>query len=108
MACAASFTVSIPYSSPSGDAGHTIYSIDVLEDDLGLAYTVGRRFSEFDALRERLALEADEAPLSSSFPPKKWFWNMAPEVVEERRQQLEVWLYTCSRALVRLSCFGTR
>jgi hypothetical protein len=92
MACAASFTVSIPYSSPSGDAGHTIYSIDVLEDDLGLAYTVGRRFSEFDALRERLALEADEAPLSSSFPPKKWFWNMAPEVVEERRQQLEVWL----------------
>ena len=86
------FAVSIPYSSPSGDQGHTIYSIDVVEDNLGLAYTVGRRFSEFDALRERLMLEADEAPLTSSFPAKKWFWNMAPEVVEERRLQLEIWL----------------
>jgi hypothetical protein len=55
MAIAARFTVSIPYSSPSGDEGHTIYSIDVLEDKYGLAYTVGRRFSEFDALRERCA-----------------------------------------------------
>ena len=88
----ARFAVSIPYSSPSGDQGHTIYSIDVVEDSLGLAYTVGRRFSEFDALRERLMLEADEAPLTSSFPAKKWFWNMAPEVVEDRRLQLEIWL----------------
>jgi len=97
------FAVSIPYSSPSGDQGHTIYSIDVIEDTLGIAYTCGRRFSEFDALRERLALEADETPLTSAFPPKKWFWNMEPGLVEERRQQLEVWLQEAFALLLAAS-----
>eukprot|EP01045_Picozoa_sp_COSAG04_P009649 COSAG04_NODE_566_length_12556_cov_6.540018_3_plen_372_part_00 len=85
-------SVTVPYASASGDEGHTVYSIDVSEASYALAWTVARRFSEFDFLRQQLDQESDAAPLTSAFPPKRWFWNMDPEVVEERRTQLEAWL----------------
>ena len=92
-AAAPRFTLSVPRIAPSegdGEAGHTLYCVDVVEDVSGLCWSVQRRYSEFDDLRRSMEGDEEVAPLV--FPPKRWFWNTDPGVLEERRQGLELWL----------------
>eukprot|EP00941_MAST-03F_sp_MAST-3F-sp1_P004460 g4460.t1 len=67
----------------------TIYHIYIKRDSH--TYTIFRRYSDF--VRLRVALVSRSLPGSSlNLPPKSWFNNFDPQLIENRRVQLEEYL----------------
>lgn len=71
-----------------GDNSFTSYCV-VSTDEAGAATTVWRRFRQFEQLHE--AMEA-EGVTGLELPEKKWFGNMEPEFIAERRAGLATYL----------------
>ncbi|KAH8335937.1 hypothetical protein KR074_008536, partial [Drosophila pseudoananassae] len=70
---------------------HYAYEIHITMRERLDHWTLYRRYSEFDKLHKSL-LRTHPVVKSVEFPPKKHFGNMNLVFVEERRQQLQIYL----------------
>ncbi|KAH8319187.1 hypothetical protein KR067_012905 [Drosophila pandora] len=70
---------------------HYAYEIHITMRERLEHWTLYRRYSEFDKLHKSL-LRTHPVVSSVEFPPKKHFGNMNLVFVEERRQQLQIYL----------------
>jgi len=73
----------------------TFFGIDVTAVHGGATWRVYRRYSEF----HRVYCDANR-PFNEHFPPKTFFPPTEPSDLEIRRQKLELWLRTLTRALL--------
>lgn len=88
------FLITIPHvklvkSTRSGS--HYVYEIHITMRQRLEHWTLFRRYSEFNKLHKSL-LRTHPSISSIEFPPKKHFGNMNLVFVEERRQQLQIYL----------------
>lgn len=62
--------------------------------DETVSWSVSRRYSSFEALRDKLSRSVDSLP---ALPGKTLFRSLAPDFVQKRRQQLHEWLQSVLR-----------
>lgn len=92
--------ISVPATRMSdGQAPATLYVILIKFGELN-AWTVERRFAEFDVLHASLAKKTAQLP---AMPAKTWFKSFDPEFIEQRRAELEVYLRACANSRVVLN-----
>ncbi|KAH8404363.1 hypothetical protein KR222_005337 [Zaprionus bogoriensis] len=88
------FLITIPHvklvKSPRSGS-HYVYEINVTMRQRLEHWTLFRRYSEFNKLHKSL-LRTHPSIAAIEFPPKKHFGNMKLVFVEERRQQLQIYL----------------
>lgn len=101
------FLITIPHvklvkSTRSGS--HYVYEIHITMRQRLEHWTLFRRYSEFNKLHKSL-LRTHPSVSSIEFPPKKHFGNMNLVFVEERRQQLQIYLLNIIETLPQVeSC----
>lgn len=67
-----------------GDGDHTVYEMEVKDNETGITSIVFHRYSEFLVFFTRLAARYPELLTEIKFPPKRWFGNNAEKVIRER------------------------
>ena len=112
VVCLVQLQTRIPRTQLVDNGSYAEYIITVLVD--GQEWTVHKRYREFDGAYAGLQLTSpssisahpekgvcERAELQGKvvksvdlppFPQKKWFGSNSPEVIEQRREQLERWL----------------
>lgn len=66
------------------DGDHTVYEMEVKDNETGITSIVFRRYSEFLVFFTKLAAKHPELLNEVKFPPKRWFGNNAEKVIQER------------------------
>ncbi|XP_065357592.1 sorting nexin-29 [Calliphora vicina] len=92
---ATNFLITIPHtklhkSKPATGSFH-LYEIHITMRQNLEHWSIWRRYSDFNKLHKSL-LKTHPSVSSVEFPPKKRFGNMNLKFVEERRQQLQIYL----------------
>lgn len=102
---AANFLITIPHTKLH-KANHATGSFHLYEIHITMRqnlehWSIWRRYSDFNKLHKSL-LKTHPIVSSVEFPPKKRFGNMNIKFVEERRQQLQIYLLSLVETLPQL------
>lgn len=102
---ATNFLITIPHvklhkTKPAAGSFH-LYEIHITMRQNLEHWSLWRRYSDFNKLHKSL-LKTHPSVSSVEFPPKKRFGNMNLKFVEERRQQLQIYLLNLVETLPQL------
>lgn len=102
---ATNFLITIPHTKLH-KSKHTTGSFHLYEIHITMRqnlehWAIWRRYSDFNKLHKSL-LKTHPSVCSVEFPPKKRFGNMNLKFVEERRQQLQIYLLNLAETLPQL------
>lgn len=110
---ATNFLITIPRckmdggTEKSGTRGHYVYEIHITMRQNLEHWSLWRRYSDFYKLHQGL-LRTHPTISSVTFPPKKRFGNLQPQFVDERRQQLQIYLQNLVEMLPQLEACKTK
>lgn len=109
---AANFLITIPRcklltGAGEGGSGHYAYEIHITMRQNLEHWSLLRRYSDFHKLHQGL-LRTHPIVSTVTFPPKKCFGNMQPQFVDERRQQLQIYLLNLVELLPQLEACRTK
>ncbi|KNC22825.1 hypothetical protein FF38_08060 [Lucilia cuprina] len=108
---ATNFLITIPHtklhkSKPATGSFH-LYEIHITMRQNLEHWSIWRRYSDFNKLHKSL-LKTHPSVSSVEFPPKKRFGNMNIKFVEERRQQLQIYLLNLVETLPQVEACKTK
>lgn len=108
---ATNFLITIPHtklhkSKPATGSFH-LYEIHITMRQNLEHWSIWRRYSDFNKLHKSL-LKTHPSVCAVEFPPKKRFGNMNQKFVEERRQQLQIYLLNLVETLPQLEACKTK
>lgn len=102
---ATNFLITIPHvklqKSKHGASSYHLYEIHITMRQNLEHWSLWRRYSDFNNLHKSL-LKTHPSVSAVEFPPKKRFGNMNQRFVEERRQQLQIYLLNLVETLPQL------
>ncbi|KAH8276420.1 hypothetical protein KR018_005703 [Drosophila ironensis] len=106
----ANFLITIPHvklAKARSSSSHYTYEIHITMRQCLEHWTLFRRYKEFNKLHQSL-LKTHPVVSSVEFPPKKHFGNMNEVFVEERRQQLQIYLLNLVETLPQVEACKTK